>query len=404
MTTTALISVQRSAQKADERVMRTVEGEIPPFDEVLSPELALVDSKLAAGARERLPEVEVLALRPLPGTEALDEVLAATARRLAQLRLAPPEAPPALPSSPEDSTPARGAAILDDSPPSTGAPTVEPGPPGAASTRTDEAPPRTAVPTADDSQGAAPTTANESAPRAPLPRLEEPRAALPTPATARGERAFEPVERAWGAPDPVAPAEEIADDAARRLADVSLTAQVERGPRSRQILAGAAASCAAVAIALLAADRALDRDAEPAAQASVTLEQPDATSETPNPTTTGPASTVPTQPENEQPTPNPPAKPRSSPTSGAPGAGPRTFAWAPVAGATGYHVELFRVGKRIFAVDTQRPNALIPARWTFDGRRYRLAPAEYRWYVWPIVAGKRKARAVVQARLVVGPA
>ena len=45
MTTTALISVQRSAPKADERVMRTVEGEIPPFDEVLSPELALVDSR-----------------------------------------------------------------------------------------------------------------------------------------------------------------------------------------------------------------------------------------------------------------------------------------------------------------------------------------------------------------------
>jgi hypothetical protein len=389
MTTTALISVQRSAQRADERVMRTVEGEIPPFDEVLSPELALVDSRLAAGARERLPEVEVLALRPLPEPEALDEVLAATARRLARLRLAPPVAPQA-PSRVEP-PPHVTLPLADDS--------------TAAALPGEE---RGAAPMADDDSAAEPPTLSADSPRVPLPRLAEspPRAAMPTSAMPRVEPASAPVERAWGAPVTAPPAHADAEHAARRLADVSIAAEVERGPRRRQVLVGVVASSAAIAIALLVADRALDRDTvAPTAQASVTLEQPDSTSELPGGPTPEPSPTTdpgddqpPTSPQAETP---PPTTSRSPRPQAVPG--PRTFAWAPVPNATAYHVELFRKGKRIFAVNTTRPRATVPASWTFEGRKYRLEPAEYRWFVWPVVSGRRLARAVVQARLVVTP-
>lgn len=80
---------------------------------------------------------------------------------------------------------------------------------------------------------------------------------------------------------------------------------------------------------------------------------------------------------------------------------PRRFAWAPVAGATGYHVEFFRGNARIQAVDTTRPEYALPATWTYADRRYRLAAGAYRWYVWPVVSGLRQSSATVQAELVV---
>ena len=153
------------------------------------------------------------------------------------------------------------------------------------------------------------------------------------------------------------------------------------------------------------ADRVLDRDAIPtAAEMSVELEQPDATAEAPVETT--PAAREPAAPggDQEEPpatTPTTSQPPQSKSPSTTPARGSK-FAWAPVANASGYHVELFRAGSRIFATNTSRPETPIPASWTFDGRRYRLEPAEYRWYVWPIVSGKRVAQAVVQAKLVVG--
>ena len=98
---------------------------------------------------------------------------------------------------------------------------------------------------------------------------------------------------------------------------------------------------------------------------------------------------------------NPPSAGTRSPSTGA---GTRRFAWPPVAGATGYHVELFKGSALVFRNETARPETLIPRRWRFDGRLRRLEPGEYRWYVWPIVNGRREATAIVQAKLVVPPA
>ena len=86
------------------------------------------------------------------------------------------------------------------------------------------------------------------------------------------------------------------------------------------------------------------------------------------------------------------------------GAGTRRFAWPPVAGATGYHVELFNGSGLIFRNETAKPEILIPRSWRFGGSPRRLEPGEYRWYVWPVVNGRRRTSALVQAKLVVPPA
>jgi hypothetical protein len=80
---------------------------------------------------------------------------------------------------------------------------------------------------------------------------------------------------------------------------------------------------------------------------------------------------------------------------------PRRFAWASTLGASAYHVELFRGNTRVFAGDTKDSQIAVPADWTLNGRRHVLSPGEYRWYVWPIVGGKRAPAAIVQAKLTV---
>jgi hypothetical protein len=84
-----------------------------------------------------------------------------------------------------------------------------------------------------------------------------------------------------------------------------------------------------------------------------------------------------------------------------PAAQPRRFAWAPIAGSSGYRVELYRGSERIFAGGTTRAQIVIPGTWKSGGRVHRLVPGEYRWYVWPIVDGERAPTAIVQATLTV---
>jgi hypothetical protein len=81
----------------------------------------------------------------------------------------------------------------------------------------------------------------------------------------------------------------------------------------------------------------------------------------------------------------------------------RKFAWAPVAGATAYHVEFFRGQRRVFVHDTTRPDITVPARWTYEGSSRSFGPGEYRWYVWPVVSGLRQSRAAVQSTVTITP-
>jgi hypothetical protein len=102
--------------------------------------------------------------------------------------------------------------------------------------------------------------------------------------------------------------------------------------------------------------------------------------------------------------PSGPSKSRAkgrAPSPPAPTAVPRRFAWAPVDDADAYRVELFRDDTRVFEATTSSPELTVPPRWTLEGKRRSLTAGEYRWYVWPIVAGRRSQRAVVQATLTV---
>ena len=92
------------------------------------------------------------------------------------------------------------------------------------------------------------------------------------------------------------------------------------------------------------------------------------------------------------------ARPTTRPQSKA---SERKFAWAPVAGATGYHVEFFRGETRVFTQDTTEPDLTVPARWTYRGSPRSFRPGEYRWYVWPVTDGLRQPRAAVQATLTI---
>jgi hypothetical protein len=97
----------------------------------------------------------------------------------------------------------------------------------------------------------------------------------------------------------------------------------------------------------------------------------------------------------QQPTPKPKPKPNPADRVKA-GLVDRRFAWAPVGRATGYHVEFFRGQTRVFARDTSRPELTVPGRWIYQGTARSFRPGDYKWYVWPIVSGRRESRAAVQ--------
>jgi hypothetical protein len=79
----------------------------------------------------------------------------------------------------------------------------------------------------------------------------------------------------------------------------------------------------------------------------------------------------------------------------------RRFAWAPVPGATGYHVEFFRGASRVFTKETAEPLLTVPAQWTVKGRKRSLRPGTYRWYVWPVVGRRLQSQAVVQTTVTI---
>jgi len=62
-------------------------------------------------------------------------------------------------------------------------------------------------------------------------------------------------------------------------------------------------------------------------------------------------------------------------------AAPRLM-WVPVRRASYYNLQLIR-GRKILSVWPMRPSFQLRRSWVYNGRRYRLGPGVYHWYVWP---------------------
>ena len=62
---------------------------------------------------------------------------------------------------------------------------------------------------------------------------------------------------------------------------------------------------------------------------------------------------------------------------------PPTLVWAPARGASYYNVQLIRAGRKVLSAWPTRTNFRLRRTWLYNGRRYRLKPGVYRWYVWP---------------------
>ncbi len=78
-----------------------------------------------------------------------------------------------------------------------------------------------------------------------------------------------------------------------------------------------------------------------------------------------------------------------APAGGVHISAPPLLRWTPVPKASYYNLQLYR-GDKILSVWPKRARLQLSRAWRFDGRRHRLKPGRYRWYVWPGF-GKRAA-------------
>src|SRR5829696_801442 len=61
---------------------------------------------------------------------------------------------------------------------------------------------------------------------------------------------------------------------------------------------------------------------------------------------------------------------------------PPLLTWQPVRRATYYQVQLHRE-RKVLSAWPRKSQLQLRRKWRFRGKRFRLAPGRYRWYVWP---------------------
>jgi len=71
-----------------------------------------------------------------------------------------------------------------------------------------------------------------------------------------------------------------------------------------------------------------------------------------------------------------------SPPPGARLRTPPLLTWKPVRRATYYNVQLHRE-RKVLSAWPRKSQLQLRRKWRFRGKRFRLAPGRYRWYVWP---------------------
>jgi hypothetical protein len=101
----------------------------------------------------------------------------------------------------------------------------------------------------------------------------------------------------------------------------------------------------------------------------------------------------------------PKAQPRTAPTGKASGRGRvRTFGWIPDPKASFYAIEFSRGPRKILEARATQPRLVVPATWTYRGRRFRFEPGgRYTWIVRPAFRSSGRVlygAPIVRAKLV----
>ena len=78
------------------------------------------------------------------------------------------------------------------------------------------------------------------------------------------------------------------------------------------------------------------------------------------------------------------------PAAGAKVSAPVVLQWGARPRARYYNLQLFRRGK-VMSIWPRTNHVRLPEKWTYAGKRYRLEPGRYRWYVWPGRGARRDA-------------
>jgi hypothetical protein len=72
-----------------------------------------------------------------------------------------------------------------------------------------------------------------------------------------------------------------------------------------------------------------------------------------------------------------------TPKFGAELKAPPLLRWAPYRSPRYYNVQLWRGGGKILSAWPTKSRLKLPLVWRFNGRKYRLSPGRYRWFVFP---------------------
>jgi hypothetical protein len=80
------------------------------------------------------------------------------------------------------------------------------------------------------------------------------------------------------------------------------------------------------------------------------------------------------------------------PKAGAVVHGPPRLAWAGVARAAFYNVQVYFSGRKVLSAWPNKPAAGLKKRWSYSGRSFRLRKGTYSWYVWPAFGSRQKIR------------
>jgi hypothetical protein len=87
-----------------------------------------------------------------------------------------------------------------------------------------------------------------------------------------------------------------------------------------------------------------------------------------------------------------PRQPAVTPAATSPARVPLTIRWAPGSAASYFDFVLWRDGARVLDAWPTTAHTVIPAAWSYRGKRYELTRGRYAWFVYPGVGRRSEAR------------